>query len=254
MHTIMYRFWCILISLILLSACKSYGQKGDTLQTPFWDKKQVVKSLVAPGLLIGYGIIAMNDNDWLLNSKDVHRELMQRFPDFDTKLDYPSRYVPVLAVYGLNLAGVKGKHSYLSATLIFGISSTITKLLVYELKEITHVKRPDGGFQAMPSGHAADAFVSATFLYKEYQHRSAWYGVAGYAVASATGLMRMLKNRHWMSDVLVGAGIGILVTQLTYAIYPWLVERLTLEKLNQAVLIPRDQEGGLGLSMIITIP
>jgi hypothetical protein len=30
----------------------------------------------------------------------------------------------------------------------------------------------------------------------------------------------MLNNEHWMSDVLVGAGIGILTTKVTYLLYP----------------------------------
>ena len=38
--------------------------------------------------------------------------------------------------------------------------------------------------------------------------------------ATATGVIRMLNNKHWMSDVLVGAGIGIFFTELTYYIYP----------------------------------
>ena len=39
---------------------------------------------------------------------------------------------------------------------------------------------------------------------------SPWYAVGGYAVATFTGVMRVLNNRHWISDVLSGAGIGIL--------------------------------------------
>ena len=48
--------------------------------------------------------------------------------------------------------------------------------------------------------------------------RSPWYSVAGYGVATATGVMRVLNNRHWISDVLSGAGIGIMSTELAYAL------------------------------------
>ena len=47
--------------------------------------------------------------------------------------------------------------------------------------------------------------------------RSPWYSVAGYGVATATGVMRVLNNRHWVSDVLSGAGIGIMSGELAYA-------------------------------------
>ena len=42
--------------------------------------------------------------------------------------------------------------------------------------------------------------------------------MAGYSVATATGIMRVLNNRHWVSDVLSGAGIGIMSTELAYAL------------------------------------
>ena len=48
--------------------------------------------------------------------------------------------------------------------------------------------------------------------------RSPWYSIAGYTLATATGVMRVLNNRHWISDVLSGAGIGILSTELAYGI------------------------------------
>jgi len=61
--------------------------------------------------------------------------------------------------------------------------------------------------------------VGATILHKEYGlTRSPWYSVAGYGVATATGIMRILNNRHWISDVMSGAGIGIMSTELGYAL------------------------------------
>ncbi|HAO64286.1 MAG TPA: phosphatidic acid phosphatase, partial [Porphyromonadaceae bacterium] len=61
------------------------------------------------------------------------------------------------------------------------------------------------------------AFVAATILHKEYgMTRSPWFSVGGYALATATGVMRVLNNRHWISDVMAGAGIGIISTELGY--------------------------------------
>ena len=58
--------------------------------------------------------------------------------------------------------------------------------------------------------------MTATMLTKEYGSRSPWIGIGAYTVASATGIMRMANNKHWLSDVLMGAGIGILSTELGY--------------------------------------
>ncbi|MFR6416073.1 MAG: phosphatase PAP2 family protein, partial [Alistipes shahii] len=77
--------------------------------------------------------------------------------------------------------------------------------------------RPDGSSRnSFPSGHTATAFMTATMLHKEYGHRSPWYSIGGYTVATLTGVTRQLNNRHWMSDIMVGAGIGILATELGY--------------------------------------
>jgi membrane-associated phospholipid phosphatase len=60
----------------------------------------------------------------------------------------------------------------------------------------------------------------------QYGDQSVWYTIGGYTVATATGTFRMLNNRHWLSDVLVGAGIGILSAKASYIIYPWIKNRL----------------------------
>ncbi|MEG1634956.1 MAG: phosphatase PAP2 family protein, partial [Rikenellaceae bacterium] len=70
---------------------------------------------------------------------------------------------------------------------------------------------------SFPSGHAATAFMTATMFHKEYGlTRSPLYSVLGYSLATATAISRQFNNRHWMSDVLVGAGIGILSVELGY--------------------------------------
>jgi len=40
-------------------------------------------------------------------------------------------------------------------------------------------------------------------------------------MATATAGLRMYNNKHWMTDVAAGAGLGILSTQVAYWIHPW---------------------------------
>jgi membrane-associated phospholipid phosphatase len=88
---------------------------------------------------------------------------------------------------------------------------------VYTLKYSVGESRPDTGQKnSFPSGHTAQAFTAATFLSREYGHKSIWITIGAYTVASTVGVFRILNNRHWISDVLVGAGIGILSTNLVY--------------------------------------
>ena len=90
--------------------------------------------------------------------------------------------------------------------------------LVNGIKYTAKEMRPDGSTRnAWPSGHTATAFLAATILHKEYgMTRSPWFSVGAYTLATATGVMRVLNNRHWISDVLSGAGIGILSVELGY--------------------------------------
>ena len=67
---------------------------------------------------------------------------------------------------------------------------------------------------------------------------SLWIGVAGYAVAAGTGFFRMYNNRHWLTDVLAGAGIGILSAEIAYWLYP------TFSK----ILFPKRYKKRLNLS------
>ena len=88
------------------------------------------------------------------------------------------------------------------------ISNTLTGIAVSKLKTQTAILRPDGSSnRSFPSGHTAEAFAAAEFMNQEYKHLSPWYGIAGYTLATATGTLRVLNNSHWLSDVIMGAGL-----------------------------------------------
>jgi membrane-associated phospholipid phosphatase len=68
-------------------------------------------------------------------------------------------------------------------------------------------ERPDASnHHSLPSGHAATAFATATIVQRHYGWTA---GIPAYAFASYVGASRMASNRHYFSDVLLGAGIGI---------------------------------------------
>jgi membrane-associated phospholipid phosphatase len=67
-------------------------------------------------------------------------------------------------------------------------------------------------FRSFPSGHTVAAFAAASAVTSQ---TSDWWpssrfliGTAMYGGAALTGISRMYDNRHWASDVIVGAGIG----------------------------------------------
>jgi len=140
--------------------------------------------------------------------------------EFKTHIDDYSQFFGPVVTTGLKIAGVESRSDWgrylASAAMSYGIMAAFVNGIKYTAKEM----RPDGSTaNSWPSGHTATAFVGATILHKEYgMTRSPWYSVAGYGVATATGVMRVLNNRHWISDVLSGAGIGIMSGELAYAL------------------------------------
>ena len=164
------------------------------------------------------GIIAKSEKkSFRQNTKDNKHTLLT---DFKTEIDNYTQYFGPFMATGLKIAGVEGRSDwgrYIASTAMsYAIMAAFVNSIKYTAKEL----RPDGSTRnSWPSGHTATAFVGATILHKEYGlTRSPWYSVAGYGVATATGVMRVLNNRHWVSDVLSGAGIGIMSGELGYAL------------------------------------
>jgi hypothetical protein len=172
--------------------------------------------VIAPVTLISLGLISTADNEGF-SKYEIEEERNENLSHFHTHADDYLQFAPIAAVYALNLFGVQGEHDFLNRTVLLIKSELIMTAIVVPLKHLTAVPRPDTGApNSFPSGHAAQAFAGATFLHKEFGKDHPWYSVAAYATATGVGIFRVLNNRHWVSDVLVGAGIGILSTNLAY--------------------------------------
>ena len=144
----------------------------------------------------------------------------QLLTDFKTGIDDYTQFFGPAMVVGLKLGGYEGRSDWPRLLASAGMSYAIMAGFVNGIKYTAKEMRPDGSTaNSWPSGHTATAFVGASLLHKEYGlTRSPWWSVAGYGVATATGVMRVLNNRHWISDVMSGAGIGIMSTELGYAL------------------------------------
>jgi membrane-associated phospholipid phosphatase len=91
--------------------------------------------------------------------------------------------------------------------------------------------------------------VGAEIVRQEYWNNSPIYGIAAYAVATGVGVLRVYNERHWATDVVAGAGFGILSAQIGYWMLP-LNRRLFRSGDSQMAFLPyyTGQQGGLSLS------
>ena len=167
------------------------------------------------------GIIAKSEKaSFRQNTEDKTHSNTRLITDFHTEIDNYTQFAPAVLAAGLNFAGVEGRSDTWRFLASTAMSYAIMAGFVNSIKYTAQEMRPDGSTRnSWPSGHTATAFVSASILHKEYGlTRSPIYSVVGYAMATATGIMRVLNNRHWVSDVLSGAGIGIMSTEVAYAL------------------------------------
>jgi PAP2 superfamily len=86
-------------------------------------------------------------------------------------------------------------------------AQALSQGIVQAAKFATHRSRPDGSDRySLPSGHTASAFATATVL----QDHFGWkVGLPAYGFGAYVAASRMSANKHHLSDVLLGATIGI---------------------------------------------
>ena len=157
------------------------------------------------------------------------------------------RYAPAVAAYALSAVGMKSKHRFIDRSVILAISYIASDFVVYNGKKLTKSPRPGGrtissdGY-SLPSQHTAMAFVAASFLDHELGYISPWISIGGYLTASYVGYARIARNAHWTSDVLMGAAVGIIMTNATYWAYDGVI-KLFPKKLTISPIIYSNQTG-----------
>lgn len=209
-----------------------------------------IPAIVIPSAMIAFGAFTMNNhNEYSLNEK-IQDAVWEKNPHKLNHADNFLQIAPAASVYLLNAFGIKSQHNFRDRTMIFLMSSIFANAIVFPFKKMTNQLRPDSSNHlSFPSGHTAEAFVSAEFMRMEFKDISPWYGVAGYAMAAATGYLRMYNNKHWFSDVVAGAGVGILSAKLAYWLYPKIQHNLFKDKPSHTFISPNLRQGNFGITL-----
>ncbi len=165
-------------------------------------------------------------------SRHLQRDVMHQYPNFQTHVDDYLPYMPGVVSLSLAASGVKGKHKLGDQIILAILSNVIAQGVTQSLKRIVSYPRPNlEDNHSFPSGHTTTAFTNATLLHEEYGQRSVLYSIGGYSTATAVGTLRILNNKHWLADVLMGAGVGIGATKALYISYPWMQQ--TVRKIKR---------------------
>jgi hypothetical protein len=178
------------------------------------------KEMILPSVMIAYGVyeefieVKGSENDFFYHEINEHIKTKTTVDDY-------IQFFPSIMGFGLELTNLNSKNSLKNKFFYYSLSAIIMGITVNSLKYSTQINRPDKSAKnSFPSGHTAFAFMGAEFMRQEYWDSSKLLVISSYLFATATGYLRMHNNKHWLSDVVAGAGIGILSTQLGYFLYP----------------------------------
>ena len=215
------------------------------------------QQLVVPAALIAIGTWGLADDSPIDILGNKARDNMNKDKNKISADEY-LQYVPTAAHLLMGFVpGTKPKHNFRDRVLASATSNLMMAAVTNMVKYTVRERRPDSGKRnSFFSGHTATAFTGAELTRIEY----GWvYGGAAYAVASTTAFMRVYNKRHWVGDVLAGAGAGILCADAGYWMLPvWKrLFRIDKKKESTPVLVAApfymqdDKAAGLSCSLVL---
>lgn len=227
----------LLFIILLFQTATVMAAQKDSLSILTNPKPSFIKKQILPLSLMSAGA--------LLNIGNVKEKIQDVIPRTNTGIDDVLEYTPMAQLYIYDALGFEHKNTVWDHTKYLVISQFISKAVVLSLKYTTKVERPNGGGLSFPSGHTANAFTGATVLFYEFKDTEPLLAWSGYMVATATGILRLTNNEHWMPDVLFGAGIGILSANLVYHFEP--LKNWQPFKKKDLCFVPMVSPNSLGL-------
>ena len=235
--------------IILFSFSINVEGQNDSITVKANQKKSLLKVSIVPLSLIAVGSLISSSKFEKSFQEGVQNMVGDNFST--TAEDY-TRYVPIVELYAADVMGVKAKNHWFDQTKNLTLSIVITDFITFKLKNHIYKTRPNGSpdGQSFPSAHTSSAFTNATVLYEEFKGTSPLLAYSGYAFATTTGALRIMNNAHWLSDVLVGAGIGTLVAEMVYYFDP-IIKWNPFKKTKDIVLIPEIDNHQYGFYMCV---
>jgi hypothetical protein len=234
-------------------AAGSFSQyyKVRKFYIPPVEYKLNLKELIVPASLITLGALASHTDKY----KDILPITRPNPRDRKTPFDDIAQLAVTPSLFIFDALGDE-KHHPIDQFFVTALSYGIMVLPVRYIKDHYNSPRPYGGNHSFPSGHTATAFIGSHVIYKEFKDTNPWIAYSGYAMGAFVAGSRVAHDKHWVSDVMAGAGIAMLSTELAYWIY-FPVRNLITNEANKLfgkyiILSPVIQTNTFGLNFSMT--
>lgn len=234
------RICCLFLLLAILYGSKAFGQSPPTVDSlSFFKHPAKTDNCIALGVgALGLGILALPQF-----KQNIQQQLHWNADETVRLYDDQLRYAPLALGVGLSLLGMDRERPLLHSLALGGLSYVLSDFVVYRSKKASDQLRPNGlDRESFPSQHTAMAFVAATLLHRELGQHHPAISIGGYACAAWVGYARIARNRHYTSDVLVGAAVGTLVTNITYMSYDYLRSK-KMQRMHIQPILSSDMTG-----------
>jgi membrane-associated phospholipid phosphatase len=166
----------------------------------FDSRNTVIAGIGIAGTVVGHGIDQrIADSNW------GDRSLKATFAPGKLSGNFLVQAGGALATWGVGRATTSPKVARIGAEIFR--AQVVSQGTAQAIKYVAQRTRPDGSSHSFPSGHAASAFATASVLQSELGWKA---GVPAYAAATWIAASRVQTDRHYLSDVIAGATLGIL--------------------------------------------
>ncbi|UCG78926.1 MAG: phosphatase PAP2 family protein [Nitrospirota bacterium] len=220
---------------------KGYWHDGKHIVTSpaRWDADDWLKAGAVVGVTLGLYAVDEDIQEWF---RDNRSEGSDNFTDYIEPFGNGLFLVPSLGV--VYAYGYFSDNTRLARASLIGLESyVVSGLIVNAIKFTGHRHRPDEGggayswegpsfdsdFLSFPSGHSASAWSVAAVVASEYEENR-YVAPIAYGIATLTALSRVHDDRHWTSDVFMGAAIGYFTGKT--------IHKLHSDSSDNMVLIP----------------
>lgn len=215
MRTIPERLVCILA--LLFAGCASHSRIPGHFRSDPWRKawkelrEDDYQSDTSLALAIAGPLSLALEGD--INEDAVANQALNTDSQLGDALAIGMGSLPII-LGGVSALRGEGARHLETATEAMGSTMGLT----YALKAVTNRTRPDGSSaDSFPSGHTSLSFAGATWMARWIEEcaDSKW-GYLAYIPATYVGISRMEADRHHLSDIVFGALLGVLTTNLIW--------------------------------------
>ncbi len=194
----------------------------DTAYNTVASRTQYFKpgAVIIPAAFVGYGCLKPAIKAIQNTDDKIWQQVQTNHASFKTNAADYLMWAPSAAIYLMDGLRVQTKHSF-KEHLILDVGSIIVTggigMVMRKISGNLDVYKTYG--TEFPSGHTANAFRGAEIFHQELKGSHELLSYSGYIVAAGVGALRIYNKNHLLTEVLAGAGLGILSTKLTYWVF-----------------------------------